>query len=147
MLRAVPLLDLAAFVVGVLLVARVLLSAVRTFVLPRASNDRIAQVVFHLTRRGFDLVAGPGKPYATRDRYMAYFGPVSLIVLPGVWLLIVHGRLHAALLGDRRGAAVRRVRRQRVVAADARLRPARRPPARTSSRSARRSSAWGWWRC
>ncbi len=85
----VPLLDLAAFIAGVLLVARVLLSALRTFVLPRASNDRIAKLVFHLTRRSFDLVAGPGKPYVTRDRLMAYFGPVSLIVLPGAWLLIV----------------------------------------------------------
>jgi hypothetical protein len=78
-----------AFVIGALLVARAILSAVRTFVLPRASNDAVARFVFHATRRAFDLIAGPSKPYATRDRFMAYFGPVSLVVLPGCWLAIV----------------------------------------------------------
>jgi hypothetical protein len=83
------LVRVVAFVVGVLLVARAILSALRTFVLPRASNDPVTRVVFHATRRIFDLVAGPSKPYARRDRLMAYFGPVSLVVLPGCWLVIV----------------------------------------------------------
>jgi hypothetical protein len=81
--------DVVVFVAGALLVARAILSALRTFVLPRASNDAVARIVFHATRRAFDLLAGPSKPYARRDRLMAYFGPVSLIVLPGTWLVIV----------------------------------------------------------
>jgi hypothetical protein len=85
----VEILRLVAFVVGALLVARAILSAVRTFVLPRASNDPVTRFVFHGTRRVFDVFAGPTKPYARRDRLMAYFGPVSLIVLPGCWLVIV----------------------------------------------------------
>jgi len=88
-LRRVNPVAVIAFVAGALIVARALLSAVRTFVLPRASNDTVARLVFHATRRAFDLVAGPSKAYERRDRLMAYFGPVSLIVLPGAWLGMV----------------------------------------------------------
>ena len=82
-------LNVAAFVLGSVLVLRAILSAVRTFVLPRASNDFITGAAFRMTRRAFLLFAGASKSYATRDRLMAFFGPMSLIVLPAVWLLIV----------------------------------------------------------
>lgn len=85
----VSLISLAAFVLGWLLVLGALRSAVRTFVLPRASSDAITGIAFRLTRRVFMLFAGPSKPYEARDRLMAYFGPVSLVVLPAVWLVIV----------------------------------------------------------
>ncbi len=88
-LRCVNPAAIIAFVAGALVVARAILSALRTFVLPRASNDVVARTVFHATRRAFDVVAGPSKPYERRDRLMAYFGPVSLIVLPGTWIVIV----------------------------------------------------------
>jgi hypothetical protein len=84
-----PLIQVLVFVGGALIVARTLLSAVRVFVLPRGSNDALARLVFRGARRLFDLVAGPRKPYATRDRLMAYFGPVSLVILPAMWLGIV----------------------------------------------------------
>jgi len=77
------------FVIGALLVARAILSALRTFVLPRAANDLVARLVFHTTRRVFDLFAGPSRSYARRDRLMAYFGPVSLTLLPVLWLSMV----------------------------------------------------------
>jgi hypothetical protein len=86
--RVSPL-SLAAFVLGLVLVLGAIRSAVRTFVLPRASNDAITSLAFRLTRRAFLLAAGPARPYEARDRLMAYLGPVSLIVLPAVWLLIV----------------------------------------------------------
>lgn len=83
------LLRLFAFVAGVILVARALGSAVRVFVLPRASNEPIARIVFTSMNRIFRAVAKPSKPYAFRDRVMAYYAPVSLLVLPIVWLAIV----------------------------------------------------------
>src|SRR5664279_1891476 len=83
------LLRFLAFVVGVVLVARAIASAVRVFVLPRASNEPIARFVFAGMSRLFRLVAKPSKPYAFRDRVMAYYAPVSLLVLPIVWLSIV----------------------------------------------------------
>ena len=79
---------IAAFVVGVVIVARALSSAVRVFVLPRASNELIARLVFTGMRRLFEMVI-KGKPYAFRDGVLAYFAPVSLLVLPVVWLALV----------------------------------------------------------
>jgi hypothetical protein len=87
-----PLLILVKFVVfvaGVSIVARALMSAVRVFVLPRGSNEPIARFVFSQMGRLFRLVAKPSRPYAFRDRVMAYFAPVSLLVLPIVWLSLV----------------------------------------------------------
>lgn len=77
------------FLAGAGLSVRAVLSAIRTFVLPRASGDGVAKVVFINTRRVFRLFAGPDKPYRQRDRLMAYFGPISLIVLPTVWLVMI----------------------------------------------------------
>ncbi|HTC86490.1 MAG TPA: hypothetical protein VK656_07280 [Candidatus Acidoferrum sp.] len=83
------LLRVLAFVVGVILVGRAIASAVRVFVLPRASNEPIARFVFTMMSRLFRMIAKPSKPYAFRDRVMAYYAPVSLLVLPIVWLAIV----------------------------------------------------------
>ena len=83
------LLRVLAFFVGVIFVARALASAVRVFVLPRASNEPIARIVFTWMARLFTMVAKPSKPYAFRDRVWAYYAPVSLLVLPIVWLTIV----------------------------------------------------------
>jgi hypothetical protein len=81
-------LKVLVFAVGVVIVVRTLMSAVRVFVLPRASNELIARLVFTYMRRLFDLVIR-GKPYAFRDTVLAYFAPVSLLVLPVVWLALV----------------------------------------------------------
>ena len=82
-------LHVLVFVIGAVAVARTLLSGIRTFILPRGSNDRLSKLAFHGTRMAFDVVAGPGKPYSVRDRIMAYFGPVSLVILPGIWLVVI----------------------------------------------------------
>ena len=79
---------IAAFVIGVVIVVRALSSAVRVFVLPRASNELIARLVFTGMRRLFEMVI-KGKPYAFRDRVLAYFAPISLLALPAVWLTLV----------------------------------------------------------
>jgi hypothetical protein len=86
---AMPVIQVLVFVLGALVVGRTLLSAVRVFVLPRGSNDTLARLIFRGTRRLFNVVAGPRRPYPERDRLMAYFGPVSVVILPAVWLLIV----------------------------------------------------------
>ena len=89
MLTAGTVVDVVVFVLGALLVGRAILSALRTFILPRAANDLVARLVFLSVRRLFDLVAGPSRPFGTRDSLMAYFGPVSLLVLPAAWLVLV----------------------------------------------------------
>lgn len=83
------LLEVLAVAAGAGLVLRANLSAIRTFVLPRATNDLITRIVFRALRRAFDVAAASRLPYAMRDRLMAYFGPIALMVLPVVWLAIV----------------------------------------------------------
>ncbi len=78
-----------AFAIGAALVVRTMLSAIRAFVLPRASNDTLARPVFRVSRRLFDLAAAPGRPYLFRDRILAYYAPVTLIVVLIYWIVLV----------------------------------------------------------
>ena len=74
---------------GIAVIARTVLSAVRTFVVPRGENDQLSRFLFLGVRRGFNLVARPSRPYAERDRIMAYYGPIALMLLPAFWLLLL----------------------------------------------------------
>jgi hypothetical protein len=77
------------FVLGVALVAATLLSAVRSFVLPRAAPTLITTTIFVLVSQVFDLFAGPTRPYARRDRILAMYAPIALLLLPFVWLVLI----------------------------------------------------------
>lgn len=83
------LLRAAAFVVGVALVMRTLLSAIRTFVMPRSVRDRISAIYFVTWRKLFVWRANRVKTYGERDRIMAMFAPLTLILLPTFWLSLV----------------------------------------------------------
>ena len=37
----------------------------------------------------FQLAAPPSRPYEFRDRIMAYYGPISLVLLPAWWLVLI----------------------------------------------------------
>jgi hypothetical protein len=82
-------LHLLVFALGALGAARVVISAIRTFVVPRGDNDALTRFVFAGTRRLFNLVASPRRPYETRDRIMSYYGPVGLMSLPVWWLVLL----------------------------------------------------------
>src|SRR5690242_4589943 len=77
------------FGVGMLIVLSTLASATRTFVLPRSSRDPLSALLFRVTRRAFDLWTRRARSYEARDRTMAFYAPVSLLLLPAVWLSIV----------------------------------------------------------
>jgi hypothetical protein len=83
-----PVLNLAVFLLGVALATRTILSAVRTFVVPRGDNDQISRFAFRALRSIFTLVASPDRSFAFRDRVMAYYGPLGLVLLP-FWLLVL----------------------------------------------------------
>src|SRR3954451_11447701 len=83
------ILQLLAALAGVVIIARTELRAVRTFVVPRGDNERLSRMVFLGVRRAFNLVARPSRPYAERDRVMAYYGPIALMLLPAFWLLLL----------------------------------------------------------
>jgi len=75
--------------VGLLIVVRTVMSAVRTFVVPRGDNDALSRLAFRVIRTIFDAFAGPSRPYEYRDRVMAYYGPTALILLPAWWLVLL----------------------------------------------------------
>ena len=78
-----------AFVLGVTLVLRTLLSGIRTFVMPRRDDDKLTRFVFLLVRRIFDLRLRRARSYQKRDSILAIYAPIALLVLPGVWLILV----------------------------------------------------------
>ncbi len=78
-----------AFFAGLFVVVATFGSAVRTVVIPRAIPARITRIVFLGMRWLFRLRARPGRPYAVRDRIMALYAPVSLLVLLLTWIALV----------------------------------------------------------
>ncbi len=77
------------FLLGVIIVLGTLFSAIRTFVLPRSANDRLSRIVFLSSRKVFNFIMHWAQSYRTRDSIMAYYAPVSLLILPAVWLALV----------------------------------------------------------
>ncbi len=80
---------IAVFLLGLLIVARTLLSAVRTFVVPRASRDLLAALVFRALRSVFQIALLRARTYDQRDRIMAFFAPVGSLLLLPVWLVLI----------------------------------------------------------
>lgn len=78
-----------SFAAGFALVARTLLSAVRTFILPRGARDRIVAFVFRELRRIFNFLAPKHRPYPFRDQVFAYYAPIALALLAVSWLILV----------------------------------------------------------
>jgi hypothetical protein len=77
------------FLVGVAIVLATFGSAVRTVVIPRGIPARLTRVVFLSMRSLFRLRARPRRSYEDRDRIMALYGPVSLLILLLTWISAV----------------------------------------------------------
>lgn len=65
------------------------LSAIRTTVLPRSAQVSISRWIYRGMRSLFELSVSRTTDFATRDRVMALYGPVALLVLPLAWLVLV----------------------------------------------------------
>lgn len=87
----VLLLQVLAFALGAYIAARTVLSAVRSFVVPRGDNDPVTRFAFRMIRKVFVRLAPPSRPYEFRDRVMAYYGPIALVLLPAYWLVLLTG--------------------------------------------------------
>ena len=79
------------FALGAVVVFATFASAVRTVVIPRAIPARLTRFVFLGMRTLFRLRARPRHAYERRDRVMALYAPVSLLVLLVVWMTLVLG--------------------------------------------------------
>ena len=78
------------FLLGAGIAVATLLSAIRTFVLPRSASVRLSKFVFLVSRLCFNLWTRRASGYEERDRAMALYAPITLLILPAVWLTLVH---------------------------------------------------------
>lgn len=85
------LLHVLIFALGVAVVGYTLLSATRTFVLPRSAPDLLTRVVFGAVGALFGLRLRGASSYGERDRVMAIYAPTTLLVLLVAWLSSVLG--------------------------------------------------------
>lgn len=74
------------FAAGVAMVVVLIDALVRTLVLPRGSVVRLTRLIWVSSRRVFDLIAARCDTYEDRDRVMALFAPLTLLLQPVVWL-------------------------------------------------------------
>ena len=81
------MLQVLAVIVGVLAVASVLASAIRTVILPRSAQSLLTAVVFRIIGAIFYTAANPRLGYERRDSIMALYGPTSLLALVAAWLM------------------------------------------------------------
>lgn len=77
------------FATGAALVVLTIRSMVRTFLVPRALQAALSRAVFVEVRRVFRLGASDRHDYARRDRVMALYAPVALLVVLVVWVMIL----------------------------------------------------------
>lgn len=74
---------------GAWVVGATFLSAIKLVVVPRGGRQRITMAVFASIRRVVEIVAGPSRDFATRDRWYSMYAPVSLVAMPFVWLFLI----------------------------------------------------------
>jgi hypothetical protein len=86
---ALVIIRILVFLIGFGIVVLVLLSAIRSFVLPRSAPDKLGRFTFLSVRFLFGLRMRKVHAYRDRDRIMALYAPISLISLPVVWLICI----------------------------------------------------------
>jgi hypothetical protein len=67
----------------------VLYSAIRSVVLPRGEPVTLTRLVFVPLRRLFLIRVKRAKTYEDRDRALALYAPVGLVLMPGSWVALV----------------------------------------------------------
>ncbi|HEX9070264.1 MAG TPA: hypothetical protein VF807_15950 [Ktedonobacterales bacterium] len=82
-------LHVVAILAGALIIAGTIMSAVRTFIVPRAGLTHLTRWVFIALRAIFDLFARLMRSYEQIDRLFALYAPIGLLLLPAAWLFMV----------------------------------------------------------
>ena len=73
---------------GALLVAWTFLSAAQTFVVPRSERHALTAFLFTLSYRFFNMFVKKRESYEEKDRLMALYAPLTLLMLVPFWLLL-----------------------------------------------------------
>lgn len=84
-----PLLEILVFIAGFALVAWTLNAAIMTVVLPRGEPVFVTGLVFELVGYLFRPFTHRARTFEARDRAMALYAPVALVLLPAVWMALV----------------------------------------------------------
>jgi hypothetical protein len=80
------IIQVLVFLLGLIIVAGAILSAVQTLVLPRGAQDRLSRYVFLIMRLILEFLMRRRSSYIHKDRIMAFYAPISTIALLPVWL-------------------------------------------------------------
>jgi hypothetical protein len=83
------IIQIPGFLVGLAIVVFTLISELKTFVLPRSAPDPISRLVFTYIRRLFNVRLHWTKTYEASDQIMAYYAPISLLMLVPAWLTLI----------------------------------------------------------
>jgi hypothetical protein len=83
------LFDIPLGLAGLFLVVGPMDAAVRTFVLPRGVPVALTRLIFRNVRLVFNMLTRRARDYEARDRIMALYAPIALLVLPTAFLLSI----------------------------------------------------------
>lgn len=81
--------NIVVFIFGMFLVVWTLISAMRSVVLPRGARVKLTQFVFQGLGLLFFPLARRIKTFVIRDHWLALYAPVSVLLLPVIWLCLV----------------------------------------------------------
>lgn len=76
------------FLIGLYIIISVLMSAVRTFIIPRNVSDRITRIIFRICWSIFRILLRFRHDHLKRDALLIYLAPVALLLLLPVWYLL-----------------------------------------------------------
>lgn len=78
-----------ALIAGIAIVAGTVASVLATLVLPRASSLRLFKMVLRTMSRVTKPFLGMSNRYATKDRVMAWVGPLGMVLMFVLWLVLL----------------------------------------------------------
>ncbi len=81
--------QLLIFLLGAITALLTISSAISTFILPRAARSQLNRLVFGLMRRLIEFIMHFAKSYRRRDAVMAYYAPLSLMLLVPTWYVLI----------------------------------------------------------
>jgi len=77
------------FAAGLALVVSTVFAAIKMVILPRSAQSLLARGVFRVVRAVFSLLARETRTYETRDRVMAMYAPITLVVMAATWFTFI----------------------------------------------------------
>ncbi|MFN2138458.1 MAG: hypothetical protein ACK2UK_21050 [Candidatus Promineifilaceae bacterium] len=81
--------NILLFAVGAIIVIGTFASALSTLILPRGTRDIVTHTAFRLTWLAFSPLMRFANSYERRDRIMAFYAPITVMLVVVAWLVLV----------------------------------------------------------